>query len=142
MRYLLSALRDIEISPICLCKLYTYETTPQNTISSSSIGYFTTRNSSCRKVMFSDACVIPFVHGRYIPACNRAWECGRHPPGQTGTSGQTPPRQTTPLANPSPSHKKTPTEASGTHPPVMHSCNKLLPVTSEHPLKYCRCTLV
>ena len=32
---------------------------------------FTIRNSTCGKVMFSQACVIPSVHGGgYIPACN------------------------------------------------------------------------
>ena len=53
---------------------------------------FTIRKRSCRKVMFSQACVKKSVHGGVcIPSCTGAdTPLGRHPPRQT-PPGQTPP---------------------------------------------------
>ena len=58
----------------------------------------TSRNSSCRKVMFSQACVKNSVHGRgvCIPACNGADNPWADPPNKEDV----PPRQThTPWAD-------------------------------------------
>ena len=95
--------------------------------------FFTVRNSSCEKVMFSQVCVKNSVPGGW---CTPPWQVppcaetppGRHlpwadttpqdrhaprqtPPRQTHTHGQTPPGQTPPS-----------TAAVGTHPTGMHSC--------------------
>ena len=87
----------------------------------------TIRNSSCRKVMFSQASVILSTGGR----CTTPGQTsplgetppGRHPPGRFPSwtynppppAVQTPPRQTPPPP-------QTATAAHGTHPTGMHSC--------------------
>ena len=114
---------------------------------------FTVRNSSCGKVMFSQASVCLSTGGRggvqplgqnHLPA--------RHTPPWTDTPGHTPPRQThTPLARhpppgdtpgqnptqadtpvgrhphptlPLPPPRQTATALDGTHPTGIHSCTK------------------
>ena len=70
------------------------------------ISFITVRNSSCGKVMFSQACVKNSVHraDTHPP--------GRHIPGQTPPP---PPQADTPLP------PKMATAADGTHPNEMHS---------------------
>ena len=74
---------------------------------------FAIRNSSCGKVMFSQACVknsVPLHAGIHISPVQTP--PGRHPPGQT-LFRQTPPGQTPPWADTPP---ETATAADGTHP--------------------------
>ena len=82
----------------------------------------TVSNSSCGKVMFSQACVKNSVHGGGVCpiAC---WDI--HTP-----TGQTPPRpgptlcprQTHPLGTP----PQMATAADGKHPTGMHSCSRII----------------
>ena len=117
---------------------------PRNVFSS----IFTTRNSSCGKVMFSQACVKNSVHDRGRGVCPIAcWDTPppypqQTSPGQTPYQADTPPdrhtpRQTHPQAatpwedtplgrHPSGRHpppSKTVTAADGLHPTGMHSCD-------------------
>ena len=78
----------------------------------SELYFITVHKRSCRKVMFSQACVKDSVHwGRVYPSMH--W--GRHPPGQT-PPGQTPPWTDTPHQTPT---GQTP---QGRHPPADTPC--------------------
>ena len=115
----------------------------------STISLFTVRKQSCRKVMFSQACVKNSVYGRRctLPLGRQAgtpsgrqpqahtplgghprWQTCRHRPRQTHL-GQTPrppakPPQEDTLGRHSPPRlHHTATAADGTHPTGMHSCS-------------------
>ena len=92
---------------------------------------FTSRNSSCRKVMFSQACVIPSVHrlGVYPSMQLRQGVCpgGCLPEGVSARRDGVYPGWGVCLEGvyhtQTPSNRPpTPTEALGTHPTGMHSC--------------------
>ena len=77
---------------------------------------FTVRNSSCRKVMFSQVSVCPRGGSCTSPMARHHTPLGRHP-------GQTPhPPARHPLGRHPPG--QTATAADGTHPTGMHSCFK------------------
>ena len=94
------------------------------------------RKRSCRKVMFSQACVKNSVHTgeRCTPPGRQTPVLGKHPPVRQTPPGQTPPGQTAPLAG-SP-HGQTSLQADtpppematatdSTHPTAMYSCYHL-----------------
>ena len=106
---------------------------------------FTVRKRSCRKVIFSQACVNNSVHGGRCthtpwedtsPQADTPWAdnppprqtstLGRHPQGRHTCPGQTHTPRTiprlTPLSRQPPSPQQTATAADGTHPTGMHSC--------------------
>ena len=96
------------------------------------LNIFTVTNSSCGKVMFSQACVKNSVHGGF------SWlhagihtPLGRHPPGQTPPLGRHPSGKHPRGRHPS----ETANAADGTHPTEMHSCVLFVIAYSENNIR-------